>query len=135
MRPKNVVPRAFEDAFEGDELVPTAVRTAPIPELDDNGYMRHPGLWTEEIAEVLAEDLVPGGLTAEHWKVIYCLRNYYLEYGTVPPVRMLCRDTGLTLRYIHELFPGKRPRHLDAGLAKCACKIAGMPSLSYKHYP
>jgi len=135
MQPKNIVPKAFEDAFEGDELVLTAVSTVVTPELDDDGYMLHPGLWTERIAEVLAQDLVSEGLTAEHWSVIYYLRQYYLEFGTPPPVTMLCKDTGVSLRQIYELFPGNRPRGLGAGLAKCACKIAGMPSLIYKLYP
>jgi TusE/DsrC/DsvC family sulfur relay protein len=79
--------------------------------------------------------LVPEGLTTAHWSVIYYLRHYYLEFGTPPPVTMLCKDTGLSLRQIYELFPGNRPRGLGAGLAKCACKIAGMPALIYKLYP
>jgi len=135
MQSKDIVPKAFEDAFEGDELVLTAVHTVVTPELDDDGYMRYPGLWNERIAEALAQELVPEGLTTEHWSVIYYLRHYYLEFGTPPPVTMLCKDTGLSLRQIYELFPGNRPRGLGAGLAKCACKIAGMPSLSYKLYP
>jgi len=135
MKPKNVLPTAIEDAFRDRGTVPAAVRTAVIPDLDDDGYMLHPGVWTEETAMVLAQDLVPGGLTEEHWRVIRYLRTYYLEFGTVPPVRKLCRDTGLSLKEIYEMFPGNRPRRLGAGLAKCACKIAGMPWLSYKQYP
>jgi len=110
--------------------------TAVMPELDDDGYMLHPERWTEETAELLAQDLVLGGLlTEEHWRVLHYLREYYIKYGTVPPVRKLCRDTHVSLQHIYELFPGNCPRCLCAGLAKCACKIAGMPWLSYKQYP
>ena len=96
------------------------------PELDNDGYMLYPEEWTEEVARVLAKRVVPGGLTGEHWKVIYRLREYYSRYGTPPPVSMLVRETGMSLRYIHRLFPG--------GLARSACKIAGLPWLAYKHY-
>jgi tRNA 2-thiouridine synthesizing protein E len=114
----------------------TAVMPDVMPELDDDGYMLHPEMWTEETAELLAQGLVPGGLlTEEHWRVIHYLRDYYLKYGTVPPVRKLCRDTHESLQHIYELFPGNYPRCLCAGLTKCACKIAGMPWLSYKQYP
>jgi tRNA 2-thiouridine synthesizing protein E len=135
MQSKNTVPKAIEDSFKVDELLLTVVPTAVTPELDDYGYMRYPDLWTERIAEMLAQGLVPEGLTTEHWSVIYYLRHYYLEFGTPPPVKMLCKDTGLSLRQIYELFPGNCPRGWGAGLAKCACKIAGMPSLIYKLYP
>ena len=106
--------------IETPELVET-------PELDIQGYMLYPEEWTEEVARAIADGLVPGDLTEEHWRVIYHLREYYLRYGTPPPVSMLSRDTGLSLKYIYRLFPG--------GLARCACKIAGFPWLSFKQYP
>ena len=91
----------------------------PTPELDDTGYMLHPEEWTEEVAKVLAEEVVPDGLTEEHWKVINFLRNYYLEFGVAPMVRRLVKDTGFKLKKIYELFP--------SGPAKGACKLAGLP--------
>ena len=115
--------------------VATLKTDVAIPELDEDGYMLHPETWTEEIAERLARGQVPGSLTQEHWKIIYYLRDYYLEFGYVPPVRKLCRDTGLSLRRIYTLFPGKKAHGISAGLARCACKIAGIPALSFKQYP
>ena len=138
MESEEVLSTALEDSFKGggrDMNVASVAVMPETPELDDDGYMLHPEVWTEEIAELLAQDLVPGGLTEEHWRIIYYLRKYYLKFGTVPPVRKLCRDTRLSLRHIYELFPGNHPRGLGAGLARCACKIAGMPWLSYKQYP
>ena len=107
-------------------MTTTQTRAKP-PALDDNGYMLHPEGWTEKVALVLAEGVVPGGLTEEHWRVIYHLRRLYLRYGIPPPVSMLCRDTGLRLKYMYRLFPG--------GLARCACKIAGFPYIAFKQYP
>ena len=124
-----------EDSIKGHGTGVDTETIAVMPELDEYGYMLHPAVWTEGVAELLARDLLPGALTEEHWRVIHYLREYYRKYGTVPPVRMLCRDTHESLQHIYELFPGNCPRGLCAGLAKCACKIAGMPWLSYKQYP
>ena len=135
MRTKDHISEILGDSFGrgGTGLAISVLVT--MPELDDAGYIVHPEMWTEEIAELLAEELVPGRLTEDHWRVIHYLRDYYHEFECVPPVRKLCRDTGLSLRYIYELFPGNLPRGLGAGLAKCACKIAGIPWMSFKQYP
>ncbi len=58
-------------------------------------------------------------LTDEHWAVINYIRQYYLENNIAPMVRKLCKNTGLSLKKIFELFP--------SGPAKGACKIAGLP--------
>ena len=99
---------------------------APIffPGTDDEGFLTQPETWTKDIAEILAQGEVPAKLTEDHWKVIDYLRNYYLKFETVPPVKMLCRDTGLKFTYICKLFP--------SGLTKGACKIAGIPKNTIK---
>jgi tRNA 2-thiouridine synthesizing protein E len=99
------------------------------PETDDEGFLLQPGTWTKNVAELLAQGEVPGKLTEEHWRVIDYLRQYYLQFDTVPPIKMLCRDTGLKFTYIAKLFP--------SGLTKGACKIAGIPRSTIKpsfHY-
>jgi len=58
-------------------------------------------------------------LTDEHWAVINYIRQYYLENNIAPMVRKVCKNTGLSLKKIFELFP--------SGPAKGACKIAGLP--------
>jgi tRNA 2-thiouridine synthesizing protein E len=90
-----------------------------VLELDKEGYLVRTETWTEDRANALAKEEVPHGLTEDHWKVIEYMRGYYLENGTVPPVRMLARRTGLSLRQMQRLFP--------SGLTKGACKIAGIP--------
>jgi tRNA 2-thiouridine synthesizing protein E len=90
-----------------------------VLELDKEGYLMRAETWTEDKANNLAKGEVPHGLTEDHWKVIEYMRAYYLENGTVPPVRMLTRRTGLSLRQMQKLFP--------SGLTKGACKIAGIP--------
>jgi dissimilatory sulfite reductase related protein len=93
-------------------------------EIDQEGYLVKAENWTEDDANRLAKEEVPEGLTEDHWKVIEAMRQYYLEMGTVPPVRMLSRRTGLSLREMQRLFP--------SGLSKGACKIAGIPKSALK---
>jgi len=96
----------------------------PIPpvKLDEDGYLTIPYVWTPEVAAFLARQQGLADLSSEHWKVIHCLRDYYLEFGIPTPVNLLCKETGLTLRQIYNLFP--------SGLRDGAVKIAGLPKLS-----
>jgi len=88
--------------------------------VDEAGFLLQPEIWTKDIAQSIAQGEVSGGLTKDHWKIIDCLRQYYLEFDTVMPVRMLVRQTGISLRRIQELFP--------SGFAKGACKVTGIPN-------
>jgi len=94
---------------------------ATTPEVDEDGFLIDGEKWTEDIAKILAEVEVPKGLTPDHWMIVDFMREYYLTFETVPPVRMLARRTGFTLRRIKQLFP--------SGLTKGACKIAGIPRI------
>jgi len=89
-------------------------------ELNEEGFMANPKEWNEEIAKTLGK--VEEGLdvlTEDHWAVINYIRGYYLEKELAPMVRKICKNTGLKLKYIFELFP--------SGPAKGACKLAGLP--------
>jgi TusE/DsrC/DsvC family sulfur relay protein len=98
-----------------------------LPELDRDGYLVDAQKWTKQVAEILAASEMPQGLTEDHWRVIDFLRKYYLEWEAAPPVRMLARQTGLSLRDLKRLFPD--------GLAKGACKYAGLPLRVLTRYP
>ena len=98
-----------------------------LPELDRDGYLVDAHKWTKEVAEILAKSEIPQGLSEDHWRVIDFLRQYYLDWESAPPVRMLARETGLSLRDLRQLFPD--------GLAKCACRFAGLPMRVLTRYP
>ena len=96
-----------------------SIRIVDTAYVDEEGYLQQPDTWNRTVAEFLAKDTVLGDLTEEHWVIIDYLRQYYLKFGIVPPVKKLCRDTGIGLNSIYKLFP--------PGLARGACKIAGIP--------
>ena len=103
----------------GERQMPIDPKLSPlVPERDEEGFLLKPEAWDKNIAQLLAQREVPAGLTDDHWKIIDYLRGYYLKFDTVPPVRMVCKRTGLKFGYICKLFP--------SGLTRGACKVAGI---------
>jgi dissimilatory sulfite reductase related protein len=88
-------------------------------EIEKEGYLFKMEVTTGDKINQSAKDEMPEGLTDDHRKIIEYMRQYYAGMGTVPPVRMLSRRTGLSLREMRRLFPN--------GLSKGACKFAGIP--------
>ena len=82
----------------------TKMQPNPIPEVDQKGYLREPETWTTKVAEVMAKEEVPEGLSDDHWKIIVYMRQYFLDIGIVPPIRKMSRETGFTLREMKNLF-------------------------------
>lgn len=89
-------------------------------ELNEEGFLVDPAAWDQEVAAVLAKaEEGLDQLTDEHWKVINFIRAHFNETNLAPMIRSICKNTGLQLRQIYELFP--------SGPAKGACKLAGLP--------
>jgi TusE/DsrC/DsvC family sulfur relay protein len=88
-------------------------------EVDGDGFLQQPEMWSEEVAQIFAAGDGTGDLSDKHWAVIKYIRQYWQENDMAPMVRKICQHTGLRLREIYELFP--------LGPAKGACKIAGLP--------
>jgi tRNA 2-thiouridine synthesizing protein E len=94
-------------------------------ETDEEGYITDISLWSEKLADLIAEE-EDIEMSDDHWEVVNFLRNYYEEYQIAPAIRVLTKaikkklgaDKGNS-QYLYELFP--------YGPAKQACKIAGLP--------
>lgn len=57
-----------------------------LPDRDGDGYLTNMNLWTPEIGRAMAEaDGIE--LTDEKWQQIMKAREYYEEFGSVPPIR------------------------------------------------
>ncbi len=94
-------------------------------EADEEGYITDIGLWSKELAELIAKD-ENIEMSDDHWEVVNFLRNYYEEYQIAPAIRVLTNAVKKSLgpekgnsKFLYELFP--------YGPAKQACKIAGLP--------
>ncbi len=88
-------------------------------EIDEDGFIQDPTEWDEAVAADLAKTEGVDELTEQHWKLVNYLRQYYLDYNMAPMIRKLCKETGLKLKDVYDLFP--------SGPAKGACKVAGLP--------
>jgi tRNA 2-thiouridine synthesizing protein E len=87
--------------------------------VDEDGFLQEPDRWNENVANDFAQTEGISELTEAHWKVIRFIHDYFVEFGSAPMIRKLCRASGFTLFQIYELFP--------SGPAKGACKLAGLP--------
>lgn len=87
--------------------------------VDAEGFLQRPEIWDEQVAVLFAAAEGITEMTPQHWAVVRMIRQYYLDHGTAPMVRLLCQSTGLSLKTIFKLFA--------AGPAKGACKVAGLP--------
>ncbi len=97
---------------------------SPMPERDNEGYLRDPALWSADIAAQLA---VEEGLELDHarWRVVAFIHDYYEAHEKVPEARTLLAylserpgDKRAANRRLYDLFP--------RGYGQQACKIAGM---------
>ena len=88
-------------------------------EFDGDGFLKNPQVWNKEIAHEIAKQDGINELTEKHWSIINVIRTNYLEKGMAPMIRLICKETGLKLKDIYELFP--------LGPARGACRVAGLP--------
>jgi tRNA 2-thiouridine synthesizing protein E len=91
---------------------------------DTEGYLVNPDDWDRTVAEQLASQ-ESIDLTAEHWRVLEFMRNYFEEHGIAADARHVIKymdeDMGMgkaAHNHLFKLFP--------YGYVKQACKIAGM---------
>ena len=71
------------------------------------------------MAAALAATEGVANLGERHWLLINYLRDYYQKFGIAPMIRKMCKEVGMKLQEVYELFP--------SGPAKGACKAAGLP--------
>ena len=86
---------------------------------DTLGFLLDPADWDRGFAEATAAALkMPGGLTAEHWRIIDHLRAVHARDGVLPTLYATCEDNGLELSDLQRLFPD--------GYHRGAVRLAGL---------
>ena len=86
---------------------------------DTLGFLLDPADWDRGFAEASAAALeMPGGLTADHWRIIDYLRAAHARDGVVPTLYATCEDNGLELSDLQRLFPD--------GYHRGAVRLAGL---------
>jgi tRNA 2-thiouridine synthesizing protein E len=72
--------------------------------------------WNEEEARRIAREDGLGELTEAHWRVIQQLREHFVKYGALPPMRLACHASDLEPHCVDQLFHGAREAWRISGL-------------------
>jgi len=88
-------------------------------EFDKDGFMADPRLWDEKVASAIAGDEGIAEMSDKHWGIVNFIRTYWQEHDLAPPVRLICKEVGVSVREIYKLF--------TSGPARGACRVAGLP--------
>jgi len=85
-------------------------------DFDEDGFLKDPGVWSQELAEIIAELDGIGSLGPDHWSIISYLREHHLKYGSLPVMSHVCRKQNLKKRAVMDLFGGCREAWRVSGL-------------------
>ena len=89
-----------------------------LPARDGDGYLQDRDIWSEAIAKAMAD--VDGVTIDENkWNQILKAREYYEEFGVVPPIRKFAKYVGVDQK---EMFS-----QWMTGPMKPITKYGGMP--------
>jgi tRNA 2-thiouridine synthesizing protein E len=88
-------------------------------EFDKDGFMIDPSLWDDKVAAAVAGEEGIDSMSEKHWAIVSVIRDYWKEHDLAPPVRLLCKESGVSVREVYKLFA--------SGPARGACRIAGLP--------
>jgi tRNA 2-thiouridine synthesizing protein E len=89
-----------------------------LPERDGDGYLMNRDAWTPEIAKAMAE--ADGqNLDDTQWDHILKAREYYDEFGVVPPIRKFAKWVGADQKEMFALWM--------TGPMKPITKYGGLP--------
>jgi tRNA 2-thiouridine synthesizing protein E len=92
--------------------------------LDDEGFVKDPDLWTEELSKIMAKKQFDIKLTDRTSKIIVYTRDYYKKWETLPMLKTIRDEFGLEASEMDKLF--KRGNSTARGVI---CKLAGLPKM------
>jgi TusE/DsrC/DsvC family sulfur relay protein len=98
--------------------MPTTTINGQQVEVDAEGFLVHSAAWTTELGTELAR-LIGIELTERHWVPIRFLRDDYEVMGETATLRRISLQTGVPVKELFTLFPGKP--------AKKMAYVAGLP--------
>lgn len=98
--------------------MPTTTIGGQQVEVNDEGFLTDPSVWTEDLGVELAK-LIGIEMSDAHWIPIRFLREDYGVMGETATLRRVSTQTGLPVKELFVLFPSKP--------AKKMAYVAGLP--------
>ena len=85
---------------------------------DPDGFLLDPAMWSESLADRIAQNDGLGELSELQIGLLLALRREYAKHGTVMALSHVCHLTGQSADCMQHLFPNPRE----------AWRIAGLPN-------
>ena len=98
--------------------MPTTTIAGREYDVNEEGFLADPSVWTEELGAELAT-LIGITMTDAHWVPIRFLREDFGVMGETPTLRRVSTQTGLSVKELFTLFPVKP--------AKKMAYVSGLP--------
>ncbi len=83
---------------------------------DADGFLLDPAMWSESLADRIAQTDGLGGLNEQQIDLLHTLRHEYAKHGTVTALSHVCHLTGQSADCMQHLFPSPREAWRVAGL-------------------
>ena len=83
---------------------------------DADGFLIDPALWSESLADRIAQDDGLGELSELQLGLLQALRREFSKHGTVTALSHVCHLTGQSADCMQHLFPNPREAWRLAGL-------------------
>ncbi|KAB2317873.1 TusE/DsrC/DsvC family sulfur relay protein [Betaproteobacteria bacterium SCN1] len=91
--------------------------TAASPTIfDTDGFLLDPWMWSESLADRIAQTDGLGTLNELQLGLLHALRREYARHGTVTALSHVCHLTGQSADCMQHLFPSPREAWRVAGL-------------------
>ncbi len=83
---------------------------------DPDGFLLDPTMWSESLADRIAQTDGIGELNAQQLGLLHTLRREFARNGTIPALNHVCHVSGEDAQCLHHLFPSPREAWRVAGL-------------------
>ncbi|MEW6119769.1 MAG: TusE/DsrC/DsvC family sulfur relay protein [Pseudomonadota bacterium] len=85
---------------------------------DSDGFLTDPAMWSESLADRIAQSDGLGTLNELQFSLLHALRREFARHGTVTALSHVCHLTGQSADCMQHLFPNPR----------AAWRVAGLPN-------
>jgi len=83
---------------------------------DEDGFLIDPAMWSESLADRIAQNDGLGELSELQIGLLHALRREFSKHGTVTALSHVCHLTGQSADCMQHLFPNPREAWRVAGL-------------------
>jgi tRNA 2-thiouridine synthesizing protein E len=94
----------------------TNLGTPPSEIFDQDGFLNDPAMWSESLADRIAQADGLGELNELQIGLLHALRREFSRHGTVTALSHVCHLTGQSADCMQHLFPNPREVWRVAGL-------------------